>query len=828
MNPRVRAQPVTNLVDIPAELLLEILSFLSLSDLASAVFLCKLISLSAIEEYDRRQVIQYQQSLADTELWRNLVFLVQPDAVKVGDQRFINYLETITGTIPLQERVWTRTYSKFLKNITRISWISQLPPSFIEAVSSAQVIAEQLIGKAPHVSATDEASAKPPQALIEFMKVNKGEFSNLYLWESYSKLHKMMLSFALAYQLSRPSNEIEKIHIITKPAYSYLLDREMILFFDKVCLPHLILNMIEEAVRLYKLPNPQSAQKQKLLDIESTLEKLTDDDLASYFMGCFKNDDSNDTLKNKFARILGRDYPFLMSRLTEKVLLAITEVHNSLLYYFSSSKPPRLGSIILSKQELLSHLSQKGFITFLKRLPLIDIPAVLTSPLVAPRLTFATLHQWLDSSSDVSFITHEEDSHIFNCRAVEILINADLLKRMTQDEIVFIANFVSLEIEKIIDNPNFINRILQEQHPVSFLISLCNMKRSVFLEAIVQHPQLIELFSVEKLMFLAFKRLKVLDIFLKDKKVAARFSGQQLWTLVDRGDDYVLSTVVKHSLYDRFSDAQLQEFAEKWSSSDKLTATEQKTLCYANWRRNRPGLMKDLERPKSGAPETEQTTQPDVDAKAAKKLEQTNDYKHPEPKVSVKQIPIEFTKSKPFSIPNAKAHQSSTSIKKKSRKKQNRLILQIIFYTVLTLVGLALIASGIGGIAGVPLFAKMSALLVSVTPLHLAISALVLGVALAGTSIFQVIGRAIQYHTLEKNNSHKPSPYQSLPRRLPLQALVQTKKQNDTGKDNIYQFSKQSPLRSLSALNERPSAKNSNRSPDEMQSIQSGVTLPHQ
>jgi hypothetical protein len=819
---------VVNLAGIPAELILKILSLLSLNDLASAVFVCKVISSVAIDEYEQRQVRQYQQDLADTELWSNLVFIAQPDAVKVGDQRFINYLETITGSIPFQERLWTRTYSKFSQNVTRISWISQLPPSFIETVSSAQVIAEQLIGKAPHVSATDEASAKPPQALIEFMKVNKGEFSNLYLWESYSKLHKMMLSFALAYQLSRPSNEIEKIHIITKPVYSYLLDREMILFFDKICLPHLILSMIEEAVRLYKLPNPQPAQKQKLLDVENTLEKLTEDDLASYFIHCFKNDDSNDTLINKFTRILEQDYPFLMSRLTEKLVLAITKIHDDLSCYFRSEDAPCLAGILISKQEILNRLSQKGFVTLLKRLPLRDIPEVLASPIVAPRLTFPTLSQWLDRSRDVSFITHEDDGH-FKHRAIQILTNDDLLKRLTKDEIVFIAGFLITQgVKEVANNPNFITRVLQEQHPVSLLMALCNMKFGFFLKAIVQHTQLIKLFSVENLMALALKHTEALVLFLENKDVINRFSDKQLWELVKKGGGIVLSAVVKHSLYDRFSDAQLQEFAEKWSSSDKLTATEQKTLCYANWRRNRPGLMKDLERLKSGAPETEQTTQPDVDAKAAKKLEQTNDYNHPEPKVSVKQIPIEFTKSKPFAIPNAKAHQSSTSKKKKSRKKQNRLILQIIFYTVLTLVGLALIASGIGGIAGVPLFAKMSALLVSVTPLHLAISALVLGVALAGTSIFQVIGRAIQYHTLEKNNSHKPSPYQSLPRRLPLQALVQTEKQNDTGKNNIYQFSKQSPLRSLSALNERPSAKDSNHSPDEMQSISSGVTLPHQ
>jgi|GEM_PF-2807685 len=836
---------------LPDELVMSILNYLDMDGLMQVAFLSAGGLRFAKAEHDRRWVEHYKSLLSDTTLWRYLAFIAQADEEQIDGRRFTDYLGELM-VIPFAQTNSVDRFYRFQQNAMKNAWTQHLPNDFFPGLPQASQLATNIVANYHHPRISEDASTtSQPGTVTEFLNsvATTDSFSDYMKWKSYYDLYQAVLCYALAHQLSWTNDNDEIINILIDPSFSILVDGRILLLLEQYYASGIIMTMLQQAISLYSIPSRQENDTQRLQRLEVTLAKLKEKDLINFLAIFFKNDLLCEK-QSAFAEIIQQNYPFLQSKFTEQVLLSVAYIPDKKLLCSGAGEDglPALAisplpRAVLSTPMLFNRLSHKSRIGVLNYLPIADMLFVLARPELAGFFTFDTLHEWLDLSGrniSVSYYKRE----IVSERATKLLGDAGLLASLSRTQIVSLARHVCSTPDVLIGQNAFRKRILQDQNSSAFLMALCQIESliydditdHVFVDEITKYPEFLRLLSVNEIIRISSLGNEAVRFILQDNDVLTRLSDGQLWTLIDSNFiEAVHAVVARNNFLSLLSDSKLHELANRVDDFPEIPKKEKEIINRESSQRyNRSLQEKLLAHEKSAISEDESVKrQPisDLDAVASEEtqpknsnLTKLNQEKLSEERPSVKQIPVEFTKSKPFSTPNAKAHQNSTSTKKMSRKKQNRLIWQIIFYTLLTLIGLALIASGIGGIAGVPLFAKMSALLVSMTPVHLAISSLVLGVVLAATSIFQVIGRAIQYHALEKNNSPKPS-YQSLSRLLPLQPLAQTAKQNDTRKDNTYQFSKQSSLRSFIALKEQPSSKDSTRSPDEMQSISSGVTL---
>ena len=590
----------------------------------------------------------------------------------------------------------------------------------------------------------------------------------------------------MAVKLSWASQDIDKIYIIADPVFAHFIKKNILMLVDKLAMPGLITKMLHEAVRLFKLPNKLPEDILKLQHLENTLAHLTEGDFVNYFSKFVKGDELNER-RQWITQILQQNYPFLLQRLSEKVLLAITDPCSERLHFFQSQTYPPLTLTILTNPVLLNQLSQKGLVTLLKRLPLRNISPAFSDANLASRLTFPTLRDWLDYSEDVSYVTHEESFHLSFDRAMQILTDASLLQKLSSDQIVFIANYIHFDMVGVFKNTIFRSRILQDQHPNRFLIALCRVKSNNFAIEISNYQEMVALLSVDELMIIAALDCRVSLRFIQNDSILKMVTNEQLWTLVRAADLEGVPYVVEKNLFPRLSDGRLKEFAERWKSSLMITQDERDKIYRENVRRNNPALERKLVEFETKQ-KAKRSTQTDVGqmqqstppvAKEAPPI-----AKKSRPKLSHDASKNKVAKSR-FSRPAAASLGADPGHKKRDRatltvqilrtneavpsplaraademkafakKKQerNQLILQIIIFTLLTIAGIALIASGIGCAVGIPLFANLGILLFGWTSVSPAIFPILIGIGVAGISIIQDVRKAIQYQTLQKTDS---------------------------------------------------------------------------
>jgi hypothetical protein len=740
---KLRDQPKNLLFPLlPEELCLIILSFLEReNDLGRILLTNRDGRRFAIIEHERRLINAYKEALIESPLWRYLALIDQAENEDINGQRFLDYLEIVMGTIPPNQRANLNTFSRFKQNALLSPWLQQLPTNFSEKFPKARMMAGRImLCYQPEKDPDDARKTSNPQTLTKFMKSVDGNFSELAFWESYSDLYTITLCFALAIKLSWTTNEIEKLFVISDPIFGNFVNGKTLCVLDNLLagsIQHgLIMRMLQEAIRLYQMPNKQPTDILKLEILEHALGRLVEDDWVEYFAKCFDKDNLW-WKRNSFAHIILRhNYPFLQERLTEKVLLTLTEPYDKELCYFDAENFSQVVLIILINTELRKQLSQKGLVTLLKRLPFDNIPPALSDPGLAPFLTVTTLRQWLDESNEVSFITHEQDEDYFSERAACILTNANLLNNLQTNEITFFAKYVRGRIDYITKNANFISRVIHDSQPNKLLMALCKLEPCTFAIGIAGSKDLVNLLTPPEIVRLgtlcAQSRLHI----VKNAQAIAKLSSDQFWKLIELANAESAELVCKNNFLAKLNDEQLRKFEYEWKDSTEIVEAIRNERIRQYDSRIKRNAVSNVVAPKT------------------KESDQTEGCQLKQPATLPQPISPVVVNDKQVKS-NVYVGRSATQLKPAVNKprlvltKVNRhhlkFVAPIIIFSLLTLLGIGLITTGVGCSIGIPLCVKAAALLVSWAPIAPVIPLVATGVFIAGIAFIQDIKKILQY-----------------------------------------------------------------------------------
>ncbi len=703
---------------VPDELAVKVLDNLNAKDL----YAMSLVSTGALrlarDTYQRRQIEKYKNSLQGNMLWQYIPLLTEENKEEVDGRFFIHYLETLLGTIPPPLRARLSTFSGFINAGFTTPWLQAAPIGHLDLCRRISIDARMFLqNNSIEKIGEDLTTVSQPSTLIDFMKSLHSDKSDFILWGNYAKINKLIQSLALSIKLSWTNNSIDKVHIVADSSFSNYVNGEVLVSYDPY-FPDLIMSMIKEAIQLYHLPDKQPPDILKLKNVENTLLSLNEEDLINYITVYYKDDYERGMPKRRaFCEVLEQNYPFLMELLTEKVLFAITEALNVKFLYFSEEDfLPPLVRYVLSNSLLLKKLSQKGLITLLKRLPLEDIDRVLADSNLTPFLTFETLSNWIDSSSHVTYTMHEEDVSHSISRAEKILVNETLLNALDRHQVVSIAKYVrtSADVPLLYNTITFKNRIFRDSHPNRFLVELSHIELNSHAREISKNPQMTNLLSPNEIVDLAQLDRKTCLLILKNKESVARLASKDLLTIIIGNGPEIAACAVEENNLANLEYDDLQKFNLKWRGSSDLSHEIRVKILTAD----------NAAYKKRRAIAAEAARQERIKFQEFLSTLSDSPNNSPRPSAIIEKAKLPVAKYR-FEQP------TTPPIMKKANKKIDPFNwnkwtpIAICFF--LTIVGLALIATGLGSVAGFPLCATVATSLFSWIPVAPFLSSLLIG-----------------------------------------------------------------------------------------------------
>jgi hypothetical protein len=720
------------LFNLSDEVSTSILENLTAEDLHIMAQVSKAGERVARDAFHRRKIAFYKGRLCNTNLWRYLPLLVNEDQEEVSGLSFIQYMETLTGSIPPTHRANLSSYLRLREASVEIPVVLEMmdrPSTVLSNLPDVKNGAYSIIRNSLGSSEVEETTPlKVPNTLNEFMiEMGRTGIPDLTLWTNYSIIHKIILCCALIQKISWTPAETEKMYVVIDPIFAYFVNGEILLIIDELLSDQfqfgLIMKMMQEAVRLYHLPNKHPIDVQRLQMIEQALGRLTEEELVFYFSRCFTSDRNNEC-KDAFTAILHQCYPFLLQLLTEKVLLAATGLHDlkeEIRYCIFGNNYPFLIKFILSHHTLLQRLSQKALVTLLKRLPNDAIPDVLSDETIFPFLTFTTMMQWLDTSPGVSFLTEEQSGYLRLC-VKEIISLHDFILKFTQEQIVAILKITSTHhAMKVFSNNNFRKRILEDSQPEKFLMALNDIYS--FSEEIARYPEMLNLLSPGGIREVVRKDDKALVRVLNDKNALKKLSREQFLEIITTFLPHVASRVFEKKSMESLMISSPAESDEKLFDSRK------------------------------------------------------NDKKPSAQSQPVPAVQAEFSEIAESS--KSVVDVSLKTVSKKKKTKHTKFILPIIVYSLFLLAGIALIATGIGSATGIPLCIKATALLFSLIPIDPIMSFILVGAGVSVAFGIQSVRKIFQYKNVLSNKEILSSISETKSSPIPLKPL------------NLYLLSKQ-------------------------------------
>jgi hypothetical protein len=738
MGPRkLTANPLFPFTD---EVSLIILSFLTEEiELGLILLTCLDGQRLAAVEREQRLINVYKEALEASPLWRYLPLIDYAEYEEIKGLRFLNYLEMLVGTIPPSQRATVNTFSHFRETALLSPWLQTLPSTFSEKFPKARMMAGKImLCYQPEKDPEEVTKESNPQTLVRFMKSVDGNFSDLELWENYSDLYKINLCLALAIKLSWAANEVERLYVISDPVFSYFVNGKVLCLLNDFLVgtfqQGLIMGMLHEAVRLHGMPNKQPTDALKLQVLEHALARLNEDDWVRYFTKHFENDKPW-RKRNTFAPLLQQNYPFLQQRLTEKVLLTITEPQFETLTYFHSPNYSQLVLIILINPELRKHLSQRGLVTLLKRLPFDNIPIALADAGLAPVFTSETLNQWLDESKEVSFITHAQDGKYFSWRALCILTNANLLNNFKANDILFFAKQVRTGTDKITKNVNFIHRVIHDPQANELIMALCKLASCMFAIDISGNKELVNLLTPAEIVRVGTICDETRLNIAKNEQAIAKLSNNQFWKLIELAGSEAAKLVCKNNFLEKLDDEPLRKFEyyQKTSAEVVESIRCERIRRYDLRKKHYEESFEVAKEKEAAQAEVRQLKQFASQSLPFSQMVAKDKQKKPNAHIG-----------RPAAEPKPAVNQTKM-VPTKINRHHLKFVLPIIILSLLTLLGLGLIATGVGCSIGIPLCIKAAALLFSWVPISPVISLVVTGVLMGGISFIQDIKKTLQY-----------------------------------------------------------------------------------
>ncbi len=703
---------------IPDELVVRVLDNLNAKDLYGMALVSTDALRLARDTYQRRQIEKYKNSLQGNMLWQYIPLLANENKEEVDGRFFIHYLETLLGTIPPPLRARLSTFSGFMNAGFATPWLQAAPIGYLDLCRRISIDARMFLqNNSIEKIGEDLTTVSQPSTLIDFMKSLHSDKSDFILWGNYVKINKLIQSLALALKLSWVNNLIDKIYVIADPLFSNYVHGGILVNLDSY-FPDLIKSMINEAIRLYHLPDKQPVDAFKQKNIENTLLSLNEEDLVSYVTHYYKDDTEFGKPRRRFfCEILEQDYPLLMQLLTEKVLFVITEALEVEFFSHTDDRVfPPLVRAALSNPILLKTLSQKGLVTLLKRLPIKHIDSVLAGGNLTPFLTFEILSNWVNSSSQVTYTVYKEDISLTMSRAEKILASEALLNSLDRQQIVSFAKYVRTSefAPPVYNNIKFKNRILNDPHPNRFLVELSHIVYHAYAREIAKSPQMTNLLSPSEMLELAQLDSSVCLLILKNKEAGDRLGSKDLLTLAIGNGPEIATCVVEENYLASLEYDDLQKFNLKWRGSSDLSHEIRVKIFAAD----------------NAAYKKHETIAAEADYQERKKFQEFLSTLSDSPNNSSRpSAVIEKAKSP---VAKYRVEQPTTSpIMKKANKKiepfnwNKWTPIAICFF--LTIVGLALIATGLGCVAGLPLCINVATSLFSWIPVAPFLSSLLIG-----------------------------------------------------------------------------------------------------
>ncbi len=454
---------------LPSELSLAIVELLDEADLCSVAQVCLYGSQLVNDLRMARETAYYQAVLKNSNLWRFIKLMAEAEEDAVTDALLFNYMQPMLGAIPVGHLSMMQNLSANLAQLELVAWLTE--NHSYEVISTCREKAKSILDAVSSFAQPAEGSeVTTPQSCSEFMIMPRADRSEWHkIWADLYKMDRAIVCLSLYARLLFSPVRPGSADVLVDPVFLRFLNGADVAALD-AAFPGLFDDIINKALQIYRLPNKTDDQNNQLQAVEQLL-------------GIVGAADFNKLVtQESMKEIIESNYLFLMKRLTEKLILE----------KINYSHP--LAHAIFCNADSLKIFSTKGLIALLGYLPRGMPERIFTYPGLEPLLTFEILWGWLESGEE----------YRRSSKAKAILMHQPYLKKLEDNEILGFAKYLSFEhLRVFLNGEGFLQRLGSLSNPGSFIVKLASLNKWMFASKVAENKTISNMLTLEQVIEIA-------------------------------------------------------------------------------------------------------------------------------------------------------------------------------------------------------------------------------------------------------------------------------------------------------------------------------------